>query len=316
MLSVSNLDVFTKSNKQLLNDVSFYVEDNKTLCILGESGSGKSVLAYSIMDILHKNLTVTNGSITFLDKTITDLSKNERRYILGKDMSLIMQNPMTALDPTIICGKQIYEGVKLHNKNLSKKELKDISLKLLKSVNLNDDVYYKYPFEISGGMAQKVVICIAIANNPSLIIADEPITALDRKNSYEILDLLKQKKNENESSLIYISHDIDSVKFMADFILILYKGSVVEFLSIDDFNNNPYHPYTKDLLNSVIKNTYKDGKLIVPAKMDDTIYDDKGCLYYPYCTKKTDMCKNEIPLKTIKSEKPDGYDRTVKCINI
>lgn len=306
MLTVKNLDVFTKSNKLILNDISFSIEENTTLCVLGESGSGKSVLAYSIMDILHKNLYVKNGEITFFNEKLTDLAPLDRRKKLGLLMSLIMQNPMTALDPTVTLGKQIDETIKIHNKTLSKKERTEKVFDLLKDVGLTPDVYKKYPFEVSGGMAQKVVIAIAIANNPKLIIADEPITALDRKSSYEILSLLKDNVVSNDKTLIYISHDIDSILYMADNILVLYKGYVVEFLSKSDFINNPLHPYTKDLSNSVISGTYKEKKLIVPKK--DSTRLDSYCIYYEYCTHKTEHCQKEIPLV-----QKDNH--IVRCIN-
>lgn len=307
MLTIKNLDVFSKSKKHILKDVSFSIEKNKTLCVLGESGSGKSVLAYTIMDILHRNLYVKNGTITFLGKSLNELDANDRRSMLGEQISLVMQNPMISLDPTVMCGKQIEETIKFHNKKIDKKTLKTRAIELLKSVNLDEDVYKKYPFEISGGMAQKVVIAIAIANTPPLIIADEPITALDKKNSLEILNLLKDVKNKNKSSLLYISHDIDSVAYMADFILVLYKGEVMEFLSIDDFNKNPLHPYTKDLLGSVISSSYKDGPLIVPVKSGEKL--KNGCSYYRYCNKRSDECKKPIPTSF-------ENNRIVKCINI
>lgn len=306
MLTVKNLDVFTKSNKHILKDISFSIEENTTLCVLGESGSGKSVLAYSIMDILHKNLYAKNGEITFFGETLTDLSPLERRKKLGLLMTLIMQNPMTALDPTVILGKQIDETIKMHNKSLSKKARTEKVMELLNDVGLTPDVYKKYPFEVSGGMAQKVVIAIAIANSPKLIIADEAITALDRKSSYEILSLLKENVVSKGKTLIYISHDIDSVLYMADNILVLYKGEVVEFLSKSEFINNPLHPYTKDLSNSVISGTYKEKKLVVPKK--DSTRLDSYCIYYEYCKNKSELCKKEISLF-------EKDNHIVRCIN-
>lgn len=293
MLCVNNLDVFTKSNNQILKNISFTLEDNKVLCILGQSGSGKSVLAYSIMDILHKNLILQNGSIILDDTDLTSLTPLQHRKRLGKDISLIMQNPLTALDPTVRIGKQIAESIKIHNKSITKNDLIERVYTLLKEVNLEVDVYFKYPHEISGGMAQKAVIAIAIANNPKLIIADEPITALDKKSTYDILNILKAEKQKNNSSMIYISHDIESVSFMADIILVLYKGVVVEILSNNEFDN-PFHPYTKDLIASVIKGTYKDDKIEMRPKSKEKA--DNGCIYYQYCNKKSDDCKNEIPL--------------------
>ncbi len=293
MLSVNNLNVYTKSNKCILREITFTLENNKTLCILGQSGSGKSVLAYSIMDILHKNLYVKEGSVILDDEDLTLLKTNVRRKRLGKDISLIMQNPLTALDPTVKVGKQILEALKLHNK----KENNEILIKrvytLLEEVNLDKDIYNKYPHEISGGMAQKIVIAIAIANNPKLIIADEPITALDKKNTYDILKILKEKSNEYGSSMIYISHDIESVRYMADFILILYKGIIVEILSIENFLNNPKHPYTIDLKNSVISGTYKNNKIETTEKVESNI---DGCIYYSNCKQKCDKCKTDIPI--------------------
>ncbi len=307
MLTVKNLDVSTKNGVAILNNISFELLEGRTMCILGQSGSGKSVLAYSIMDILHKNLVATSGEITLGDVVLTNLSAIERRKRLGLDISLIMQNPLTALDPTVKVGKQIAETIKIHNKKIDKKVLKDRVYKLLKDVNLEEDIYNKYPYEISGGMAQKVVIAIAIANSPKLIIADEPITALDRKNTYDILNILKDKKENNTQSMIYISHDIASVEFMADDIIVLYKGYIVEILSKDEFINKPLHPYTVDLKNSVIKGTYSENKIETTYESNTKV--ENGCIYQNHCKKKTDLCMGDIPLNKI----GDGY---VRCINV
>lgn len=294
MLTVKNLGVSTKSGVMILNDISFNLMDNKTLCILGQSGSGKSVLAYSIMDILHKNLEVTSGDVILDTEILTDLNPTLRRKKLGANISLIMQNPLTALDPTVKVGKQIKEAILIHNKKIDKKLLEQRVLNLLAEVNLDKDIYDKYPYEISGGMAQKAVIAIAISNNPNLIIADEPITALDRKNTYDILNILKSKKENLNSSMIYISHDIASVEFMADDIIVLYKGYIVEILSKDKFINNPSHPYTIDLKNSVIKGTYTDNKI---ETIYETSYETKnGCIYQVHCKYKTKECEKDIPL--------------------
>ncbi len=305
MLTVKNLDVFSKSNTQILNDISFVVQDNKTLCILGQSGSGKSVLAYSIMDILHKNLFVKNGDISLDDIVLTNLKPIDRRRMLGKHISLIMQNPLTALDPTVKVGKQILETLKLHNKQEKKAILQKKVYDLLLNVGLEEEVYNKYPHEISGGMAQKVVIAIAIANNPKLIIADEPITALDRKSTFDILKLLKEKQKAYNSMMIYISHDIASVEFMADFIIVLYKGVIVEMMSKEQFKN-PMHPYSIDLKNSVIKGTYKDNKIIVNEKTAEGV---GKCLYYPYCKNRSVECTKDVPLKGINN-------RLVRCVKV
>ncbi len=305
MLTVKNLEVFTKSNKQILEDISFSLDDAKTLCILGQSGSGKSVLAYAIMDILHTNLVTKNGEITLFDTKITDLSPIERRKRLGKDISLVMQNPLTALDPTVKIGKQIVEALRIHNKSAKKEDLIKRTYELLENVSLEKDVFNNYPHEVSGGMAQKAVVAIAIANSPKLIIADEPITALDHKSTSDILKLLKEKQKEHKSMMIYISHDIASVEFMADKILVLYKGSIMEIMSKEEFEN-PLHPYTIELKNSVISGTYKDNKIETAQK---TASFDGGCKYYNYCNKRTDDCKNNIDLKQI-------YNRYVRCINI
>ncbi len=305
MLTVKNLDVFSKSNVQILNDISFTLENNKTLCILGQSGSGKSVLAYSIMDILHKNLFVKNGEITLDEMILTDLKPLDRRKILGKHISLIMQNPLTALDPTVKVGKQILETLKLHNSKENKDVLNKKVYSLLEDVGLESDVYNKYPHEISGGMAQKVVIAIAIANNPKLIIADEPITALDRKSTYDILRLLKEKQQAYNSMMIYISHDIASVEFMADFVIVLYKGVIVEIMTREEFET-PLHPYSVDLKNSVIKGTYNENKIEVSEKTSDG---DGMCIYYPYCKNRSEECVQDVPLKEVNN-------RLVRCIKV
>lgn len=307
MLTIKNLNVFTKSNTQILKDISFDIEDEKTLCILGQSGSGKSVLAYSIMDVLHKNLQIKDGFIKLDDIILSELKPFDRRRKLGILISLVMQNPLTALDPTVKIGKQIEEAIKIHDKKIKKTDLKNKIISLLENVKLDESIFNKYPHEISGGMAQKVVIAIAIANNPKLIIADEPITALDKKNTHTILKLLKEIKEKSNSSMIYISHDIESIEYMADDILVLYKGQIVEILSKDEFVKNPLHPYTIDLKNSVIKGNYKTNKTETIPDIDN--YDGTGCRYLSKCKHKTDECKKDIPIT-------EKNNHLVRCINI
>ena len=255
LLDVRNLSVSFFSNhleNEILNSISFRLETNEVLGVVGESGSGKSITALSILGLLPKGISkITKGNIDFEGNNLASPSNNLLQEIRGNKISMIFQEPMSALNPSMTCGKQVFENLIQHT-SLSKKEIKGEALSLLEKVKLPNPerVYKAYPHEISGGQKQRVMIAMAIACKPKILIADEPTTALDVTVQKEIIAILKELQKETKMSIIFISHDLSLVSEIADRILVMYKGEIVEQGSTDKIFNKPDHIYTKALINS------------------------------------------------------------------
>ncbi|GAL87298.1 ABC transporter ATP-binding protein [Sporocytophaga myxococcoides] len=258
LLDVRNLKTYFKSEDNIVkavDDVSFQLKRGETLGIVGESGSGKSVTALSIMQLVPKPIgQIVGGSILFNspDKGILDLTKISEREMQqerGNDISMIFQEPMTSLNPVYSCGDQVMEAILLHQK-LSKAEARKKTIELFEKVKLPrpNDIFYAYPHQISGGQKQRVMIAMAMSCNPSVLIADEPTTALDVTVQARILELMSQLRDENNMSIIFITHDLGVIAEIADRVMVMYHGKVVESGTTYDIFNNPQHPYTKGLL--------------------------------------------------------------------
>ena len=257
ILSVRDFSLDLKNDaewKSILHHISFDLEKGKTLGIVGESGSGKSVTALSIMRLIHKSISgINSGSITFFDDNreidLLALSEKEMLKIRGDKIAMIFQEPMTSLNPVIKCGKQIEEAILLHEK-LSKKEVYQKVISLFQEVMLPrpEKIYDSYPHELSGGQKQRVMIAMAMSCNPSILIADEPTTALDVTVQKGILELIKKLQQKYGMSVIFITHDLGVVAEIADQLLVLFKGDIVEAGTVSSIFNNPQHPYTKGLL--------------------------------------------------------------------
>lgn len=234
-----------------VDNVSLTVNKNELLAIVGESGCGKSALAFSVMG-LHNRAKI-DGEIIFKDQDLAKMSNEELNKLRGREMGMIFQDPLTALNPLMIIGEQIGETLLLHNKNLKNGERKNRVIELLNKVGIPrpEHVYGQYPHQLSGGMRQRVVIAMAIANDPVLLIADEPTTALDVSIQSQILDLIKQLKEDSQAGIIFITHDLGVVAEMADRVAVMYAGQVVEIADVYSIFENPLHPYTRSLLNSV-----------------------------------------------------------------
>lgn len=234
-----------------VDDVSLTLNKNEVLGIVGESGSGKSALAFSIMG-LHNRAKI-EGNITFKDNNIAKYSTAKINKLRGKDMAMIFQDPLTALNPLMTVGEQIGEILFLHNKNLSSKKRRDRVIDLINQVGIPraEHTYDQFPHELSGGMRQRVIIAIAIANQPELLIADEPTTALDVTIQSQILDLIKELKDDMHAGIILITHDLGVIAEMADRVAVMYAGQIVEIADVHTLFENPLHPYTRSLLNSV-----------------------------------------------------------------
>lgn len=256
LVDVKNLHIGLVQNKEadaLLKNVSFSIEQNQILAVVGESGSGKSICAKAIMGLLDPNaLYIEKGEILFKNKALMDYDSKDFRNLRINEIGMVFQEPMTALNPTMCCGDQVLEAIALREPSKSKKELKQRVVELFEQVRLPDpsNVYKKYPHEISGGQKQRVIIAMAISCNPSLLIADEPTTALDVTVQKDIIELLKELQAKTKMSIMFISHDLGLVSCIASKVMVMYKGSVVEQGSCQEVFNNPQHSYTKALLHA------------------------------------------------------------------
>ncbi|MBJ6360168.1 ABC transporter ATP-binding protein [Paenibacillus sp. GCM10012307] len=264
-----------------VDHVSLAVKKNEILAIVGESGSGKSALAFSVMG-LHTRAK-TEGQIYYKGQDIVNLPPSKLNKLRGKEMGMIFQDPLSALNPLMIIGDQIEEILLLHNPKLSSKERKAKAIDLLQKVGIPrpEHTYTQYPHQLSGGMRQRVIIAIAIANEPSLLIADEPTTALDVTIQLQILDLIRKLKNDINAGIILITHDLGVVAEMADRVAVMYAGQIVEIADIYSLISNARHPYTRSLLNSIPASNEKQEKLhviqgIVPSLKN---LPRKGCRF-------------------------------------
>lgn len=269
---------------QAVRGVNFDLYEGETLAIVGESGSGKSVTIKSIMQLLPQgNSEIKAGEIIFNDTDIVKASEKQMQKIRGKDISMIFQDPMTSLNPTMTIGKQIMEPLFKHRK-LSKTEAKERMLKLLKLVGIpQPEIRMKqYPHQFSGGMRQRVVIAIALACAPKVLIADEPTTALDVTIQGQILDLMKELQQRLETSIIFITHDLGIVANVADRVAVMYGGKIVEIGTVDEIYYNPQHPYTWGLISSMPNLDTKEEELyVIPGTPPDMLNPPKGDAFAP-----------------------------------
>ena len=256
ILEVKNLSVSFNTyagEVKALRDISFHVNRGETLAIVGESGSGKSVTVQTVMKLIPMPPgEIKGGEILFQGEELIKVSDERMRQLRGGKIGMIFQDPMTSLNPTIKVGKQIMEGILIHKK-VTKEEAKKQAVEMLRKVGIPkpEERFNQYPHEFSGGMRQRAVIAIALSCEPELLICDEPTTALDVTIQAQILDLLKSLQEEIQAGIILITHDLGVVAEMADRVAVMYAGQVVEIASVDELFNNPKHPYTRSLLNSI-----------------------------------------------------------------
>ena len=251
ILEVKHLKVFpvNEPHRHLVNDISFDLYPGRTTCIVGESGSGKSLTALSIMKLLSSQLKQA-GDISFQGESISGLSNEEMRSFRGQSMAMIFQEPMTSLNPVISIGDQIKEALSVHL-DLDKKSLDKKVVSLLKEVGIPEDRVSSYPDELSGGQRQRIMIAMSIACEPSILIADEPTTALDVTVQAQILNLLHNLKEKRHMAMLFITHDFGVVEEIADDVIVMYQGRIVEKGSVKDVLKKPKHAYTKALLQCV-----------------------------------------------------------------
>jgi len=308
LLDIKNLRLsfFTPAGEvKALNDVSISMQEGDVLGIVGESGSGKSVTASAIMGLTAYPGKIIGGTIDFNGHRITDMSEKELRKIRGKEVSMIFQDPMTSLNPVYTIGNQIREVLKLHT-DLTKQEAYERSVELLRLVGINEPEkrLKQYPHELSGGMRQRVMIAMALACEPKLLIADEPTTALDVTIQAQILELMIELKNKVNMSIIMITHDLGIVAGMCNRIVVMYAGRVVEEGTTDEIFYNPKHEYTKGLLRSIPKlDSEKEEKLIpIEGTPVDLLNPPAGCPFAPRCRQCMKICLRKMPEFTQISE--------------
>ncbi len=289
---------------EAVRGVTFDVEKGEAIAIVGESGSGKSVTAQSVMKLIPAPPGVyKNGEILFAGKDLVKLSNREMESIRGSSIGMIFQDPMTSLNPTMTVGRQISEGLMKHQ-GMSKSEALKKSAEMLELVGIpNPEIRVKqYPHEFSGGMRQRVMIAIALSCNPELLIADEPTTALDVTIQAQIIDLMKDLQNKLETSIIIITHDLGVVADIAQKVLVMYAGQIVEQGYLDDIFYNPQHPYTLGLLKSVPRLDSKGHRLeSIEGTPPDLLDPPKGCPFYPRCPYAMEVCINHFPEETVLS---------------
>ena len=302
ILTVDNLKTsFMTSNGevQAVRGVSFSVKKGEILGIVGESGSGKSVTSMSILRLLADTARIKEGKIVFDGTDLLGLSKKELRQIRGEKISMIFQDPMSSLNPLIPVGKQVAEMIREHHPDRSKEEIRKEVLALFEKVRIPEPErrYKCYPHEFSGGMRQRVMIAMALANKPELLIADEPTTALDVTIQDQILKQLRELEKEYGTSIIFITHDLGGVAELCDRVIVMYGGRVMEEASIFDIFEQPKHPYTMGLLAS-IPDLHQDKSvrlMPIPGSPPDMTNPPKGCPFAPRCPYARNICAAELP---------------------
>ena len=300
-LEVQNLNIYFKTTsgarQQAVRNLSFEVKSGELLGIVGESGCGKSVSSLAIMGLLEFPGIAEAESIKLMGEEISKKSKEEMRKLRGSKMAMIFQEPMTSLNPLFTIGDQIRDTIEIHQK-CTKQEAKERSIAMLKKVGIPrpEVVYRDYPNALSGGMRQRVMIAMALANSPQLLIADEPTTALDVTIQAQILELMRDLIKDFKTSIMFITHDLGVVAEMADRVLVMYAGSLVEQADVMTLFHNCAHPYTQGLLNSTIKVHELNDELtciegVVPSLKDMP----SGCAFHPRCPYAQEDCKHVRP---------------------
>ncbi|MDQ3635782.1 MAG: ABC transporter ATP-binding protein [Acidobacteriota bacterium] len=318
LLEVKNLQTHFPTKEGIVravNDVSFYIDEGELLGLVGESGCGKSITALSVMRLISSPGKIVAGSIKFKGEELTKVSEKYMRKIRGNDIAMIFQDPMTSLNPVYSVGEQIAEALRLH-RNLSKKDAWDAAIEAMEEVSIPSPStrVRDYPHQLSGGMRQRVMIAMALACEPELLIADEPTTALDVTIQAQILELLNELQQNRKLAILLITHDLGVVAETADRVCVMYTGKIVEQSGVDEIFENPKHPYTQGLLQSVPKLSEAElegitrlstieGTVPSPTNLPD------GCHFAPRCAFRKEICTHgEIPLYNL------GNETDVRCV--
>jgi oligopeptide/dipeptide ABC transporter ATP-binding protein len=309
LLDVKNLKTYFFTDEGVVKSVdgvTFHIQKGETLAVVGESGSGKSVTSLSIMRLIASPPgKIVEGEILFRgkdgqQKDITKLPESDMRKIRGNDISMIFQEPMTSLNPVYTVGDQIGEAVMLHQ-NKTRREAMEVAITMLELVGIPEARrrVTSYPHQMSGGMRQRVMIAMALSCNPALLIADEPTTALDVTIQAQILDLMRKLQREIGMSILFITHNLGVVAEMADRVVVMYGGQVVEEGTVVEIFKQPKHPYTMGLLNSIPRVDHavaEQGRLeAIPGNVPNPLYLPSGCAFHPRCKFVIDACKVDVP---------------------
>ncbi len=317
LLEVKNLEVsfaLRQGDLVALNDISFSLGKKERLGVVGESGAGKSVTGFAVINLISKPGKITNGEILFEGKRLDTLSEKEMRTIRGNRISMIFQDPMMTLNPVLTIGTQMVETLQAHRK-ISQKEAEAVAVKKLERVHIPSPArrLSQYPHEFSGGMRQRIIIAIALLTDPSIIIADEPTTALDVTIQAEIMDLLQELCNSEDMGLMLITHDLGVVAEVTERVLVMYAGKIIETAKTSDLVSNPLHPYTRGLMNALPGHGTCDtaNRLQqIPGTMPNLTEIAPGCSFHPRCEHCQDICSSEVP----QLRKISGNDsRFVSC---
>ncbi|HEY5585605.1 MAG TPA: ABC transporter ATP-binding protein [Ruminiclostridium sp.] len=301
LLEINDLRVsfFTPAGEvKAVNGITYSLEPGKVLGIVGESGSGKSVSSYSVIGLIDKPGKIVGGSVIFDGKDVSTMTKQERLQFAGNEVAMIFQDPMTSLNPVFTIGTQIAESLRHKYGKLSKQEIKKRSVELLTLVGINEPAkrLVQYPHEFSGGMRQRAMIAMSLAGSPKLLIADEPTTALDVTIQAQILELLKNIQKKTGMAIVLVTHDLGIVADMADDVIVMYGGKIVEQGSVYSIFKNPSHPYTKGLLRSLPDLNAKGSKLIpILGNTVDLLNLPVGCSFSPRCEQCLKVCINHMP---------------------
>ncbi|WP_156289565.1 ABC transporter ATP-binding protein [Oceanobacillus salinisoli] len=300
LLAVENMNVtfqFADGKYKALEDITFSVFPDEVIGIVGESGCGKSLTSQAILGILPDNAAVKQGKVSYKEKDLLKYNEREWQQVRGKEISIIFQEPMTALNPLLTIGKQISEVLKKHT-NLSKSERKKRTIEMMQEVGLPraEELYKAYPHQLSGGMRQRVVIAIALIAEPDLIIADEPTTALDVTIQAQVLELFRKIKLQRKSSMIFISHDWGVIRHVCDRVLVMYAGHIVEEGTVSEILKHPKHPYTKGLIQSIPDHRKRGMELYtIPGKVPSLQERKGGCPFADRCLERMEQCGELYP---------------------
>ncbi|MCR4673184.1 MAG: ABC transporter ATP-binding protein [Lachnospiraceae bacterium] len=302
LLEVKDLAVsfFTPAGEvKAVNGISYSLGYNEVMGVVGESGSGKSVEAYAIMGLLQSPGRVIGGSITFEGRDVLAFNEEERRQFRGNECSMIFQNPMTCLNPVYTIGNQLMEALTCHDSGISKDEARNRAIEMLEKVGINNASKRvdQYPHEFSGGMRQRAMIAMALITRPKLLIADEPTTALDVTIQAQILELMKELQEKENTSIIFITHNLGVVAEICDKVSVMYAGNIIEQGDVNDIFYSPQHPYTKGLLASMPRLDAEGHERLIPIEGTpiDLLNPPAGCNFGPRCAECMKVCTRMKP---------------------
>lgn len=300
LLEVKDLKTYFYTDEGVVKSVdgvSFSVDKGETLGVVGESGCGKSITSMSIMQLIGKPGKIVNGEIDFKGENLLNKDKEEMRKIRGKEIAMIFQEPMTSLNPVYTVGQQIMEAVLIHE-DMTKEQARERAIQMLDLVKIPDAEkrLNSYPHEFSGGMRQRVMIAMALSCNPEFLICDEPTTALDVTIQAQILNLINELKEKTGTAVMMITHDLGVISEVADNVMVMYAGQVVEYTDVDTVFEKPLHPYTQGLISCIPKLGGQEEKLSTIKGMVPSFNDmPEGCLFCPRCEYAKDICRKERP---------------------